>query len=457
MRRALHLFKGRNKNSPNLSWYIRIILVMKSQNIKAVCFALIFLIIQNELMAQTYFPPSVGIWETVSWEEAGLCPDSLSAVLNLLQQEDSKAFVLLYNGKILNETYFGSFTADSVWYWASAGKTLTSALIGIAANEDGLNMDAPSHTYLGQGWSSLSTDQENAISVRDHLTMTTGLDDGVMDDNCTLPACLQYIAAPGTRWAYHNAPYTLLDEVLQGATGMTNNQYFFQKIGTPCGINGLFINSGYNKVFYSTPRNMAKYGLLLQNQGNWNGTSIIPTGYHTLMTTPSQNLNQSYGYLTWLNGQNHYMIPGSQWVIPGMIAPNAPADTYAALGKNGQIISVSPQENITWIRMGNGNSELVSFTLINDIWSKLQHIFCVNNAPKENKTAEWVVINNNGSSPSFIFDQPQLDYIITDILGKKIFSQLKDASPIAHLKNGVYYLSCPSHPEWLSQKIVIQH
>jgi CubicO group peptidase (beta-lactamase class C family) len=116
-------------------------------------------IVSINASTQTYFPPSNGIWETITWEEAGLCPDSLPAVLNLLQQEDSKAFVLLYNGKILNETYFDTFTADSVWYWASAGKTLTSALIGIAANEDGLNMDAPSHTYLGQGWSSLSTDQ----------------------------------------------------------------------------------------------------------------------------------------------------------------------------------------------------------------------------------------------------------------------------------------------------------
>lgn len=413
-------------------------------------------IVSINASTQTYFPPSNGIWETITWEEAGLCPDSLPAVLNLLQQEDSKAFVLLYNGKILNETYFGTFTADSVWYWASAGKTLTSALIGIAANEDGLNLDAPSHTYLGQGWSSLSTDQENAITVRNHLTMTTGLDDGVMDDNCTLPACLQYLANPGTRWAYHNAPYTLLDDVLQGATGMTNNQYFFQKIGTPCGINGLFINSGYNKVFYSTPRNMAKYGLLLQNQGNWNGTTIIPSSYHTLMTTPSQSLNQSYGYLTWLNGQDSYMIPGTQWVLPGMIASNAPDDTYAALGKNGQIISVSPEENITWIRMGNGNSELVSFTLINDVWGKLQHLFCINNSIEENKKTEWVVIKNNGSSPSISLVQPELKYQLTDITHRILEWNEEDPTYFRNIANGTYFISCPSHPEWKTQRICIQ-
>ena len=161
---------------------------------KSIACIITFLALQIIGIAQTYFPPSTGNWETITWEEAGLCPDSLPALLNLLDQEDSKAFILLYNGKILNETYFDSFTQDSIWYWASAGKTLTSALIGIAAEQNGLSLDASSNTYLGNGWSSLSSTQEDAITVRHHLTMTTGLDDGVVDNDCTLPSCLQYLA-----------------------------------------------------------------------------------------------------------------------------------------------------------------------------------------------------------------------------------------------------------------------
>jgi len=422
---------------------------------KSIYWILIFFAIRNTCIAQTYFPPASGTWETISWEEAGLCPDSLNAVLDYLQQEDTKAFVLLYNGKILNETYFGSFTADSVWYWASAGKTLTSALIGIAANQDGLDLDAPTSNYLGNGWTSLSAAEENNITVRHQLTMTTGLDDGVVDDDCTLPACLQYFADPGNRWAYHNAPYTLLDNVLQSATGFNNNQYFYQKIGTPCGINGLFINSGYNKVFYSTPRNMAKYGLLLQNSGVWNGNVIIPPNYHSMMTSPSQNFNQSYGYLTWLNGQNNYMIPEMQWVIPGMLAPNAPSDTYAALGKNGQVISVSPDENLTWIRMGNGNNELVSVTMLDDVWSRLQYVFCANTT-LERASKEWVVIKNNGSNPVISFNQPHLNYLITDLIGNSSSINGNSQSSTLSLANGIYFISCPSHPEWPKEKISIQ-
>lgn len=414
-----------------------------------------FLAIQMAGLSQSYFPPATGDWETITWEEAGFCPDSLPALLNLLDQEDSKAFIILYNGKILNETYFDSFTQDSIWYWASAGKTLTSALIGIASNQNGLNLDASSKTYLGSGWSSLSSTQEDAITVRHHLTMSTGLDDGVADNDCTLPSCLQFMAQPNSRWAYHNAPYTLLDQILQGATGFTNNQYFFQKIGTPCGISGLFINSGYNKIFYSTPRNMAKFGLLLQNEGLWNGTTIIPNAYHTLMTTTSQNMNESYGYLTWLNGQSSYMVPESQWVIPGMMAPNAPTASYAALGKNGQIINVSPNENLTWIRMGNGNSSLISLSLWDNIWSKLRYITC-SNSIDETENIPWVTIRNNGGSPHLEFLQPGLKYHLSDMTGRCIEIAPANHSFITSLANGLYTLSCPSKPEWGTEKVWIQ-
>lgn len=415
-----------------------------------------FLAIQMAGLSQTYFPPTTGNWETITWEEAGLCPDSLPALINLLEQEDSKAFILLYNGKILNESYFDSFTADSIWYWASAGKTLTSALIGIAAAQNGLNLDASSKTYLGAGWSNLTSTQEDEITVRHHLTMTTGLDDGVVDNDCTSPSCLQYLAQPNTRWAYHNAPYTLLDQILQGATSFTNNQYFFQKIGTPCGISGLFVNSGYNKIFYSTPRNMAKFGLLLQNQGLWNGASIIPNAYHTLMTTPSQTMNESYGYLTWLNGQNSYMVPESQWVLPGMMAPHAPNESYAALGKNGQIINVSPNENLTWIRMGNGNSSLISLSLWDTIWSKLQHIQCSNSTDEHHDT-KWVTIKNNGHIPEVYFKNLELTYSLMDMSGRSIEVEPLGTPFLFDLSSGLYTISCPSHPEWLAEKIWIQH
>lgn len=132
---------------------------------------------------------------------------------------NSKAFLVLKDGRIVIEHYFGTFTQDSLWYWASAGKSLTAFLVGKAQEEGFLDINDPSSDYLGAGWTSCTPLQEGAITVRNQLTMTTGLDDGTGDTDCTDPACLQYLARPGTRWAYHNAPYTMLDGVISMRPG----------------------------------------------------------------------------------------------------------------------------------------------------------------------------------------------------------------------------------------------
>ena len=388
----------------------------------------------NGALAQGYFPSPSSPWQTINFEEAGWCSDSLEALIEFLDDEDSKAFILLYDGKIIVEHYFDSFTADSLWYWASAGKTLTASLVGIAESENGLILQNPTSDYLGTGWSVLTPQQESAITVWNQLTMTTGLNDAVLDDDCTLSSCLQYMADPGTRWAYHNAPYTLLDGVLQTVSGLTLNQFYTQKIGLPCGISGLYFPSGpYNQTFVSTPRNMAKFGLLLQSQGNWNGTEIIPSNYFQSMISPSQTMNPAYGYLTWLNGGNYFMIPETQIQFPGMMAPSAPTDTYAGLGKNGQVVCASPSKNVSFIRMGNGNNELVSVTILENIWKKMKWFFCTSEV--EMNELPMVVIKNNGRRPELQFNQ-NCKWSVYTVTGQLVHESLDE------LEVGVYVLHC---------------
>lgn len=325
-----------------------------------------------------YFPPTVNTtWESVTPASLGWNESELTNLYTYLQQKNTKAFILLKNGRIAAEKYFGTFTADSNWYWASAGKTLTAFLVGIAQKEALLNINNKSSQYLGTGWTSLPLAKENLITVKHQLTMTTGLDDGVADVDCTLPSCLTYKADAGTRWAYHNAPYTLLEKVVEAASGTTYNHYFQQKIRDRIGMNGLWVRSGYNNVYHSTPRSMARFGLLLLNKGIWNGTAILnDEGYFNAQTNTSQNLNLSYGYLTWLNGKTSYMMPRLQTVLNGSLIPNAPADMYAALGKNDQKIYVVPSQNIVVIRMGDdtGNSQLALSSFDNELWGKLKTI-----------------------------------------------------------------------------------
>jgi len=299
-------------------------------------------------------------------------------MLNMLDTNNTKAFILLKDGKIVIERYFNGHNASTNWYWASAGKTITATLVGIAQQENYLQISDSTSDYLGPGWSSLTPQQEERITIRHQLTMTTGLDDRVPDLYCTDDTCLQYLAPPGTRWAYHNAPYTLLDPVLVNATGRTLNQYMNQKIKTPTGMDGLFIAQGYNQVYFSTARSMARFGLLMLNRGVWNSTPVLAdTAYFGQMTRTSQNLNLAYGYLWWLNGTSNHMIPRVQLTFPGNFFPDAPADVYAALGSDGQFINVVPSQNIVWIRMGDvPNSVPIDYLLNNEIWKFINRFAC---------------------------------------------------------------------------------
>ncbi|MBP9740718.1 MAG: serine hydrolase, partial [Chitinophagaceae bacterium] len=279
--------------------------------------------------------------------------------------------------KIVLEKYFGTFTVDSNWYWASAGKTITGMLVGIAQQEGLLNINNKTSQYLGTGWTSLPIAKENLITVKHQLTMTTGLDDGVVDNDCTLASCMQYKNDAGTRWAYHNAPYTILDKVVENATSLNYNVYFQQKIRNKIGMNGVWLPSGYNNVYYSTARSMARFGLLLLNKGKWDTTAIVKNAdYFSAQTNTSNTYNLSYGYLTWLNGKSSYMLPTTQNVFSGMLVPNAPIDMFAALGKNDQKVYVIPSKNLVVIRMGEsaGNLQLALSSFDNELWGKLKTI-----------------------------------------------------------------------------------
>ena len=421
---------------------------------------LLFFLFESLIVrSQMYFPPITGnSWETTSPAELGWCEDQLPELISFLESNNTKAFIVLKNGRIVIENYFGTFTQDSLWYWASAGKTLTSYLVGIAQQNGQLSINDLSSSYLGSGWTSCTAAQENNITVRNQLTMTSGLDDGVADPYCTNPNCLVYSADAGTRWAYHNGPYTLLDGVLEGATGQTLNGLVFSALKQPTGMDGFFFQSGYNNVYLSTARSMARFGILMQNGGNWNGNQLMTdANYFQEMITPSQNLNNSYGYLWWLNGQSSYMIPQTQIVIPGMMFPNAPSDVYAALGRDGQCLNVSPSEGLVFIRMGNApDNSLVPFLLNDQIWEKLNYVLCTPVAEESdenfwlNQTATSVRINWPGKA--FVCEILSAD-------GKRIetFSSKETADvSTSQWAQGVYFVKCSNGHEIVVKKVFVR-
>jgi CubicO group peptidase (beta-lactamase class C family) len=348
---------------------------------------------------QLYFPP-VGseTWETTSPEELNWCTDEIPALLDFLEETNTRAFLVLKDGKIVIEEYLNGNTTNTPWYWASAGKSLTAFLVGMAQQEGYLDINESSTNYLGEGWTSLTPEEELAITIRHQLTMTSGLDDGVEDIYCTNPECLTYLAAPGTRWAYHNAPYTLLDSVIFYSTGQSINSYLSNTLSDVTGINALFLPNGFNNVCYSRPRAFARFGILMLGEGTWNGTPIMTDmQYFNDMITPSNDLNESYGYLWWLNSQDSFMIPSVQWVFPGTPMEAAPLDMYSALGKNGQILNIVPSQNLLVVRMGDapdGNEFLVPTAYNNEIWEKLNMVICNSVATEEMQNSEFKIYPN---------------------------------------------------------------
>lgn len=295
--------------------------------------------------------------------------------------------------------------------------------MGLAQQEGALNIHNPTSEYLGKGWTSLPEGKENQITVWHQLTMTSGLNDSNNAD-CTDPDCLTFSADAGTRWAYHNAPYTLLDKVVQNATGQNLNIFGSQRLFSKTGMTGLFVKIGYNNVFFSKPRVMARFGSLILNQGTWNGNEIL-TDKNFLNATlnTSQELNLSYGYLWWLNGKTSAMLPGSQIVFNRPLFLNAPEDMISALGKNGQIINIVPSQNLVMVRMGNFSQNTpVPFFIIDEIWERFNDIQCttgIENISK-NQTSVKIYPNPGSAQITFTSDIPIQKVDLINLHGEKL-------------------------------------
>jgi CubicO group peptidase (beta-lactamase class C family) len=399
-----------------------------------------------------YFPPLTGSsWDTIAPQDLGYCQPKIDSLYSFLEQNNSKAFILLKDGKIVLEKYFGTHTATTPWQWASAGKTITSFMTGIAQQEGYLSITDTTSNYLGQGWTNCTPQQEERITIWNQLTMTSGLDDGVPDHYCTLDTCLNYLADPGTRWAYHNGPYTLLDGVIENATGQTLNSYTTQKLKVPTGMTGSFFSVGYNNVFVSNARSMARFGSLILNKGNWNGNQIMTdTAYFNDMVNTSQNLNKAYGYLWWLNGKQSFMVPTSQIVFPGYACPNAPADMISAIGSGGQFLNVVPSQNLVWLRMGDEPSNSnVPFLLNDDIWQYVNDLVCSTSSVEEhyldpaiqlfpNPANEQLTVSVNGSLGKVIMYNQFGTKVSEGNSNKDSFS-----FDVSSLQKGIYFISIP--------------
>ncbi|MFD1469682.1 serine hydrolase [Hymenobacter caeli] len=376
-----------------------------------------------------YFPPATGTaWATTTPASLGWCPAPLDSLLAFAGRKGSKSLLMLKDGRLVVEKYYGTYTVDSVHYWASAGKSLTAVLVGLAQQDGILSIGDSTSKYLGR-WTSATPAQQRQITLRHQLTMTTGLDDAPVapcTNESTTPGCLRYLVPPATRWAYHTGAYRTLQDVLVQASGAPSmSQYTAQRLGTRIGMTGLWSDD----VFYSRARSMARFGLFILAKGSWDGTPVLTdAAYFRAMTTPSQAINPSYGYLWWLNGQTSYKLPTVQASFPGAVIPTAPADLIAALGKDDQKIYVVPSLGLVVVRQGAsaGASRLAASSFDAELWSKIMAVFCLPTARAAAAEAAGFLAYPNPAAETLTLRQPARAAAfvrLLDALGREVVRQ----------------------------------
>lgn len=322
-----------------------------------------------------YFPSNTDTsWEKISLSALGWNESAIQPLRDYLIEKHTKSFMILVSGRIVMEEYYNGHTPTSTWQWNSAGKTLVSATTGIAQQKGLLSINDKVFEYLNAGWTSEPSGKENLITIRHLLTMTTGISD---ESNLVIKSNMTYVADAGTRWAYGNVFQKLMD-IIGNASNRDFEAYFNDNLKNKIGMDGFWNFGVIFKIYHSTTRSMARFGLLALNKGKWKNEQIINEDFFKESTSTSQNINPSYGYLWWLNGKSKYMVPGSQYVFQGNLVPNGPADMYAAMGASDQRIYIIPGKNMVIVRMGDAsNPDNPTFAVSgfdDDLWGKINAV-----------------------------------------------------------------------------------
>ena len=324
-----------------------------------------------------YFPPANGKWETLDPAKIGWNAAKLKAALAYAGKNKSSGMVILYRGRILAEQYWPldpperNATGGRNPYFhmrlgvndhgqaiedvASAQKSVTAMLVGIAQYKGLLKLSDPVHKHLGKRWSQAPPDAEAKITIRHLISMSSGLTDR-----------LKYQAPAGTRWAYNTTAYSRSLTCVAKASGMEENQFTKKWLTGPLGMKdsrwAVRPWADQNTViankfgFATTARDLARFGLLMVANGYWDGQDVLEDKeYIKQATSPSQQLNPSYGYLWWLNG-GPFVARGQDGKKPGRLLSAAPKDMYAAQGKLGRRLYVLPSQHLVITRLGDQSS-----------------------------------------------------------------------------------------------------
>jgi len=290
------------------------------------------------------------------------------AVANMMAQ-NSLGVLVLRGGKIVAEEYADSWGRDKSMRIASATKSMVALLAGMALEEGkftGLDQSISDFTPQWKG-----TPKE-AITLRHMLSMTSGLNgrgfrlNNVKGDQFEVNSKMPLDHEPGTVWNYNTAAYHMLFRIIEKATGENLESYAQRKLFGPLGMehtswmkdetDGV---TNYYRAICST-RDLARFGLFALRGGRWEDKQLVSKEFFKLATTPSQNMNPAYGFLWWLNADKGTSARGGNREYR---FGDAPRDTIAAMGAQGQIVIAVPSLDLVVVRQGNRPKNAASLSI----------------------------------------------------------------------------------------------
>ena len=281
-----------------------------------------------------------------SYAKHKLVLSDLGNDINKNKLKGVESVLIAQDGKIRYENYFSGTNSTTTNDLRSAGKSIGSAVIGLAI-DDGIitSTQEKVYDYLPQSLQYTKDEEKSKITIKHLLTMSSGI--GVYENyyqetddwlKTVLEPKLKYSA--GTRTNYMSADPFLLSINLSERLPYPLEFYMHKKLFDPLGIKNYILNTDDkgNPYFagglYMTPRDMLKFGQLYLDEGMWNGKRILSKKWvnesfkeHTIL----ENTSNAYGYFWW---HETYKINKKS------------ISSIEARGNGGQYISIIPELNI---------------------------------------------------------------------------------------------------------------
>ncbi|HEX8168197.1 MAG TPA: serine hydrolase [Beijerinckiaceae bacterium] len=233
----------------------------------------------------------------------------------------------------------------------SVSKSVTALLVGIAVGRGVLDVEAPVTGFFPE-YADLRTPERDRILVRHLLTMSPGLaweeeqrPYGAPLNSAAVmarsPEPYRFVleqpvvAPPGAQYNYNSGATALLGKIVSKAVDAPLEEFARTALFEPLGIaafewgrlrNG---DAGAAWGLRLRPRDMAKIGQLVLNEGAWNGRQVVPAAWVREMTAPR------------ITGQGTFLY-GYQWWLGRSFANGRELRWAAAVGLGGQRIFVVP-------------------------------------------------------------------------------------------------------------------